>query len=363
MDVEQDWVVAAGCERADEHVNVALLRIQRAAEGVAWGLPLARAPFGIGRLRRFAREQVNGVRVGCSRVPTPDAGVGCSRVPTPGAGVGSQRRRVLLVASQDRNVYVHGASLPPGDAPVPPLTVHTFPTAVNCASASPDGRFVAATGDAEELYIVGGDQGFLAPAAEGELHVLRLTGNHRLDDRLAGCQYVAWSEDSARLAVSSDTLNAVAVWAVPPPGADAAFAQLARFSEHVRPVLALAWLPQAAPGAPHLLCWAEREANAYVADVDHAAASDAWRRPLRASLGCAYMRRCGVQRLRLPAPDRGALALDEILLHQQRRRITGMCVLGADRILLAQQQSIAEFEVLSAWCVHSRRACKQQAGC
>jgi hypothetical protein len=241
-----------------------------------------------------------------------------------------------------------------GNGAVAPLAVLPFPSAVNCAASSPDGRWLAATGDREEVYVAGADTGYLergeATAAPRAPLVLRLTSSQRFNNDVpAGCQYVAWSPNGARLAASSDTLHAVAVWAVPPRGSTAGFVPLARFSEHLRPVLALTFLPRAPGGAPQLLAWAEMEANAYVADVDCAAASDAWRRPLRASLGRAYLRRCGVQRLRLPAPP--PTAVGEMLHQHQRqpRRITGLCLTRGDRLLVAQRQTIHEYSIVGAW--------------
>ncbi len=379
VEPEESWVVAAGCEpRVPSRTNIALLRIQRpdadaptAEDREEWALHLAHPEFGVGRVSRngHSRSQVNSVRFGWSLrpAPPPEAAV----LPPPSSSL----VRVLLVGSQDRHVHVFPVArpgldgrLPPGDmrgaaaastpaagnGAVAPLAVLPFPSAVNCAASSPDGRWLAATGDREEVYVAGADTGYLergeATAAPRAPLVLRLTSSQRFNNDVpAGCQYVAWSPNGARLAASSDTLHAVAVWAVPPRGSTAGFVPLARFSEHLRPVLALTFLPRAPGGAPQLLAWAEMEANAYVADVDCAAASDAWRRPLRASLGRAYLRRCGVQRLRLPAPP--PTAVGEMLHQHQRqpRRITGLCLTRGDRLLVAQRQTIHEYSIVGAW--------------
>jgi hypothetical protein len=376
VEPEEGWVVAAGCERGENRINIALLKICRAAAAdddapaaEEWAVKLACQEFGVGRVSRGgqSRSQVNSVRFGWSlrHAPPPDAACGsAAAAPQPPplhTGSPLSLVRVLLVGSQDRHVYVFPVPQPgldgrllPGE--MRPLAVVPCPSAVNCAASSPDGRWLAATGDREEVYVTGSDAGFLeragseATATACVPQVLRLTSSQRFNNDLpAGCQYVAWSPDGARLAASSDTLHAVAVWAVPPRGSFDAFVPLARFSEHVRPVLALTFLPRA-PGGAQLLAWAEIEANAYVADVDFAAASDAWRRPLRASLGRGYLRRCGVQRLRLPVP---APAVGEMLqLHQHQqlpRRITGLCLTRSDRLLVAQRHTIFEYSTVGGW--------------
>jgi hypothetical protein len=252
--------------------------------------------------------------------------------------------RVLLVGSQDGNVYVY--ALPAGGVPPPnmrALVRHRFETAVNCAAASPDGRWLAATGDTDAVYVVGSVVGFLEPAA-CERRALPITRRQRLLHEQAGSQYCAWSADSRRLAASSDTLHAVAVWAVPPPGSDVEFVQLARFGEFQRPTLALSFLPPTADGS-HLLAWSELDSNVYVADVDYAGASDAWARPLLNSYGDREMRARGVQRIRLPPPA----APPELLAPlAYLSRITGLgCVGGA--LYVAQTTRVTKFPILAAW--------------
>ena len=353
VDAESRLVAAAGSERMQPRMNIALLRFGQDDDGKR-SLVLACAEFGIGRVSRngHSRIQANSVRFGCSRQPaTADAAAAGTMPPT---------LRVLLVGSQDRNVYALPTGLPDGSTPPgelrPLATVH-FPSAINCAAASPDGRWLAATGDREELYVCGSEEGYLdraggqtADAAPGGIagqmvQVLRLTHQLRDVELPAGCQYVAWNEDGTRLAASSDTMFAVAVFAVPPRGA-ALFTPLARFSFHSRPVLALSFLPRT-PGGTQLLAWAEVESNAFVADVDFAGANEAWSRPIRPAVGARWLRRCGVQRMRLPHMP----AAEGQQLHQ--RRITGLCVSGDGRLLVSLPSTVFDYSVVLAWCARS----------
>ncbi len=367
VSVEPDsgFVVAAGCELGGERrTNVALLRFARDADG-AWAFVHACAPFGVGRLSRGARHQVNSVRFGWARMPAAPVEEAAASAAPPAP---PPLQRVLVVGSQDKHVYVFPVPTVPADGapppgPLRPLASPRFATAINCAAASPDGRFLASAGDREELYVTGSDDGYLA--ADVARHTLRLTTNTRMDNESAGCQYLAWSADTTRIAASSDTLGAVAVWAVPVFGAAPVFAQLARFVDHLRPVLALSFLPppprdaqQAQQAQQQLLCWAELEANAYVADVEHAAAADAWRRPLRVMpMGHKQLRRCAVQRVRLPEPAPQP-EQQQMWPHgaADRRRITGLCVASGGRFLLAQQHAIYEFKLVAGWskALHAR---------
>jgi len=247
---------------------------------------------------------------------------------------------------------------------LPPLVRHRFETAINCAAASPDGRWLAASGDTETVYVVGSDGGFLEPAACASL-ALRLTRRQRRGNEQAGSQYCVWSADGMRLAASSDTLHAVAVWAAPPLGAPAEFVPLARFAEFPRPALALTFLPQTADGS-HLLAWSELDSSVYVADVDHAAASDAWARPLFTSCGDREMRARGVQRIRLPpavVPPPAGLLLQELQALAQGlqlnpgylNRVTGLCCAGGS-LFVAQTMVVTKWPILSEWSKeqHSR---------
>lgn len=330
---ESGWLAAAGNERTEEHYNCAALRLQPTEDGGSVRLDASTTrTYGVGRLSRGSRNQANSVRFGCSRQ---------QRAPPAVATV-----RVLLVGSQDSSVYVYAlpaAGEPPASTRA--LVQHRFETAVNCAAASPDGRWLAATGDTEALYVVGSDAGFL-DAATCERFTLRFTHRPRLMHEQAGSQYCAWSADGQRLAASSDTLHAVAVWAVPPPGAPTMeFVPLARFAEFARPALALTFLPPTADGS-HLLAWSELDSNVYVADVDFAGAQDAWARPLLDSCGEREMRARGVQRIRLPPPA----APPELLLAPAAylNRITGLCCAG-NALYVAQTARITKFPILAAW--------------
>ncbi len=346
VEPELGWIVAAGCERTAEQHNVGLLRVRRNEDGSLGALLLVRT-FGVGRLRHGSRDQANSVRFGVSLQPQPPAGgteAPQLRPPLPPL----PRVRVLLVGSQDKSVYVLPVPPPQPDGSLPagnfaPRCTHRFPTAINCAAASPDGRWLAATGDLEEVYLVGGGDGFL-DTTRVTIHVLRLDEGHTrtaaLDPR--GCQYVAWSCDSARLAVSSDTLNAVAVWAVPPDAAEPP-TPWCRISQHDTPVLPLAFLP-----GSHKLAYAEAMHRLYVADVDVMAQMDAWRRPLTRQLGSAYLQRCALQRLvlrpaALPVPQAPQL------WEPPQHRITGLCASADGHLLAALQRGICQFRILGGW--------------
>ena len=334
VDEASGWLAAAGNERTTDRFNVALLRLQRTETERSFRLDAeATRAFGVGRISRGSRNQANSVRFGCSR----------QQVAPPATAT---TVRVLLVGSQDKYVYVF--ALPAAGCEqqnMRPLVQHRFETAINCAAASPDGRWLAATGDTEAVYVRGSEAGFLDKATCAEI-TLPFTRGQRLLHEQAGSQYCVWSADGQRLAASSDTLHAVAVWAVPPPGAPLEFVQLARFAEFARPALALTFLPPSAGGA-HLLAWSELDSNVYVADVDFAGANDAWNRPVRDSCGEREMRARGVQRLRLPshaAPPELLLAPAAYL-----NRITGLCCAG-DALFVAQTARITKFPILAGWC-------------
>ena len=332
VDLESGLLAVAGNERTDENFNVALLRLRSDDGGALTIDSSATRTFGVGRLSRGSRNQANSVRFGCSLQLALREGVDALR-PT--------LVRVVIVGSQDRSVYVYPV-LAEGTPRV--LVQHRFETAVNCAAASPDGRWLAATGDTDAVYVVGSETGFLE-AAGCERHALRLTRRQRLMHEQAGCQYCVWSADGQRLAASSDTLHAVAVWAVPAPGAHAEFVPLARFAEFPRPALALAFLPSTADGS-HLLAWSELDSNIYVADVDYAGANDAWARPLYNSCGEREMCARGVQRIRLPTP---AAAQPELYAPPgYLNRITGLCC-AENALFVAQTTRISKFPILAAW--------------
>jgi len=327
-DAETGWLAACGRLRTNDNVNVSLLRLEE--EGDSRRLVVARS-FGLDppRPRRRLRDQMNGVRFAWAlqEAPAAAAAEGSSAEAAP-----LQRRRVLLLASQDKHVYA--CALPaPGDAAQLVLIVsHRFPTAVNSAAASPDGRWLACVGDREEVFLTGGERGWLGAAVP--LCSLRfLPGPHPQPffHRPAGSQYVSWSDDSRRLAASSDTLNAVAVWAVS-ADASAAPAPLARIDGFGAAVLALTFTPSS--GGAHILAFVEKERNLYAVDVDGVGAADGWRRPLSASLGGGYMRARGVQRIRLQSGAEG--------------RITGL-TLTPSCIFASVAGRLFAFRPLTAW--------------
>ena len=333
VDLESGFLAVAGNERTEDHLNVALLRLQRSDDGGSLKIDSsATRTFGVGRLSRGSRNQANSVRFGCSLQLALREGADALR---------PALVRVVIVGSQDRSVYVYPVL---AEGTPRALVQHRFETAVNCAAASPDGRWLAATGDTDAVYVVGSETGFLE-AAGCERHALRLTRRQRLLHEQAGCQYCVWSADGQRLAASSDTLHAVAVWAVPAPGVHAEFVPLARFAEFPRPALALAFLPSTADGS-HLLAWSELDSNVYIADVDRAGANDAWARPLYNSCGEREMCARGVQRIRLPTPT--AQVVDLFAPPGYVNRITGLCCVG-NALLVAQTTRISKFPILAAW--------------
>ena len=334
LSVEPDlgWVVCGGCERTAEHYNVALLRLQR-EEGAhqPLALPILRA-FAIGRVSpRFgSHDQVNSVRFGCS-------------LQSASAAAPPVRVRVLLVGSQDKSVYCVAVPAPLPDGSLAPgpqalLAKHTFRTAINCACASPDGRWLAAVGDLEEVYVLGSETGFLDAercTRAGFSYTLRFNDLLLPVRDQAGCQYVVWSGDSARLAVSSDTLNAVAVWSLPQsPLPVSAPAPHCRFTQHQLPCLSLAFLPHS-----HTLAFAEAGRCIYLADVDACARADAWRRPLTQRLSPYYLRRCGMQ----------LLLLQNNLTTASAHRTTGLCVSAEGHLLVTLRRGLFQFTVLPDW--------------
>ena len=338
VDLETGWLAAAGNERTDERFTVALLRVQRSDAGGALTIDSsATRLFGVGRITRGSRNQANSVRFGCSLQLAVQKASSALR-PT--------LLRVVLVGSQDRSVYVYPvpAEGVPAQSTPRALVQHRFETAVNCATASPDGRWLAATGDTDVVYVVGSQTGFLELAG-CERHALRLTRRQRLLHEQAGCQYCVWSADGKRLAASSDTLHIVAVWAAPAPDAHAAFVPLARFAEFPRPALALAFLPPTADGS-HLLAWSELESNVYIADVDYAGANDAWARPLYSTYGEREMCARGVQRIRLPTPT--AQVIELFAPGGSINRITGLCCADG-ALFVAQTTCISRCPILDAW--------------
>lgn len=335
-ELETGFVVACGCVRTlEENANVALLRLVETEDGklslrllLAFGLdPPLRAP-------RVPRLQANGVRFGWALVPAPVSD---------GPAAAPARSRILLVASQDKCVYT--LAMPPretagGGLEGRLLTVDTFRTAVNCSAASPDGRFLAAVGDREEVYLRGGAGGWIGAGSVSR--TLALSDIPREVHRPAGCQYACWSEDSTRLAVSSDTLNAVAVWATPCADDEAAPEPLARLADFDLPLLSLVFL------SGHTLAFAEKERCVYAVDVDAAGAMDGWRRPLSALLGGRCLRAMGVQRVQLrpatPAPHMWQPAAE-----RRARRITGLAR-GQDGLLYASlANGLFSFRQVREW--------------
>lgn len=319
-----DAVTGAVCSGGGcrEHPGENLALFQLVCTAGAWSFVLVPGLTGVGRLRGGLRSQVNSVRFGVTRQQA-------------GAPL-----KVLIVGSQDSRSYVYPLAAPP----VRCLTEHRWPTAVNCALASPDGRFLAVAGDLEEVYVTGSATGFIA-GDEADA-TLRLTTRERQANRPAGCQYLAWSQDSRRLAASSDTLNAVAVWAAPEAGVEAApFMPLARFAGHPSPALALLFLPPA-PGAAHVCVWAEEMEAVWAADVDHVAAQGSWARPLNAQLDGEYLAACGMQRLSLPEgpPLPGAPAH----IQPMRLRVSGLALCDGG-FAVAQLTQLCVFHPLRGW--------------
>ena len=348
---ESGWLCACGAVRTATNENVALLRLEVPDEGpprlvtcVAFGLDPPRGA----RAAHRPRDQMNGVRFGWAleehSAAAPQGG-SAEELPDSGAASSGLRRvRVLLAASQDKHVYTlalpHGSPAPSATGAAPQLRGHRqlsclrFVTAVNCTAASPDGRWLVAVGDREECYVVGGARGWLSGDV-ARITLPLLDAASSLLRRPAGCQYACWSEDSRRLAVSSDSLNSVAVWAVSP---DSSFKPLARLDAFRHEVLALTFLSGA-----HTLAFAEKESCIYAVDVDAAGEADAWRRPLSAVRGGVYLRERGVQRISLERMETPAAHV------AATPRITGLACGPEGRLFLSQDRRLLSFRPLTAW--------------
>jgi hypothetical protein len=340
-DVTSGWVAAGGAQRTSSHHNVALLRLVHEGDSTSW---VVSHTFTCGEIDpATGSDQVNSVRF--AAVSQPAAG---------GEGVAAMRT-VLIVGSQDAHVYIY--PLPPVPAvgassadarPPRPLRVHTFPVAINCACASPDGRLLAAAGDREEVYLCGGDAGFVdddGTARHQTLHIMDDDPTPEFEP--AGCQYLAWSADSRLLAASSDTVDGIAVWAVHPDYSTRPPEPLARVLHHDSHVLALSFV-----GASHVLAWAEQLNVVHVADVDHLAALGAgrscWKYPLYRNCTLTYLRTLGMQRLYLVPPK----APSASLMWQpsgEPGRITGLCACGPADILVALPHAIFRLQAITEW--------------
>lgn len=332
-------VAVCGAERTSAHHNVGLLRLTGASSH-AWEVLTT---FGCGSVspRTGAVDQANGVRFAGSLQAGTDGVL--------------HRRPVLLVGSQDKRVYVFAM---PQEAPgtVPQLLrSFVFPTAINCACASPDGKWLAATGDREEVYLRGGSAGFLddGAGAAGGHAVMRLRPGaimHSAEPR--GCQYLAWSADSRYLAASSDSSHAVAVWGFSKDaaGASAAAKDVCRFERHVVPVLALSFV-----GDSHVLAYAEQHKELFLVDVDAAPrwarqVDDRWMvRPLSRLAGMDYLRTMGMQRLRLETDEPAPLPMMWQPAHLARQRVTGLCSCGAADLVVALPNAIFRMRAVTAW--------------
>ena len=332
------WVAAAGAARGQqEATNVALLWLsgdkQPSSDGEAPSLRLVHS-FGLDPPPPFVRRlQVNSVRFGNALLP----------------GGSRETRRVLLVGSQDERVYALALPPPPSElrGPLPaclaaPLVSHVCVTPINCADASPDGRWLAAVGDREELFLIGGAQGYLHVSPATQRLTLTLSGGPSLPAfAQGGCQYVAWSGDCSLVAVSSDALHSAAVWAVP-ADSSAPPQPLARFHDFDSPVLALAFLP-----ASHHLAFIEEQSRLRIADIDAAGLSDGWDRPLSASNGRRFLAGRGVQLLRLTPQADDAPPM--MWLPAPSQRTTGLCCAPGGVLYASLGRTIHEFTPLVKW--------------
>eukprot|EP00271_Cylindrocystis_brebissonii_P004146 TRINITY_DN15658_c0_g1_i1.p1 TRINITY_DN15658_c0_g1~~TRINITY_DN15658_c0_g1_i1.p1 ORF type:complete len:677 (+),score=92.24 TRINITY_DN15658_c0_g1_i1:156-2186(+) len=87
-----------------------------------------------------------------------------------------------------------------------------FSVPVNCASPSPDGRWMAVVGDSHAVSLLSFATGYHMEARV-ELAFSQASRRQR-GTRKEACQYVAWNSSSTLVAVSSDSLRMVKVWAV-----------------------------------------------------------------------------------------------------------------------------------------------------
>ena len=341
------WVAAGGAERTSAHHHVALLRLARDGDATTW---VVAHTFTCGEAHPAtgASEQVNSVRFAAVR----QAAAGGERA--------SAMLPVLIVGSQDSHVYVYplppvpSASASGPDArPLRPLRVHTFPVAINCACASPDGRLLAAAGDREEVYLLGGDAGFVDVNEEGAEvphHTMQIMAEDPTPQfEPAGCQYLAWSADSRLLAASSDTVDGVAVWAVHPDCPSRLPEGVARILRHDTDLIGVTVLALSFVGASHVLAWAERTNMVHAVDVDHLQALDrsCWEAPLYRGVGHDYLRTLGLQRLYLVPPE----APSEPLMWQpsgEPDRITGLCACGPD-LLVSLPHAVFRLQAVTEW--------------
>ena len=212
------------------------------------------AELGLGKVGRYGREMVNCVRFGKIRDSDKRDWTGSDVNP-------DGTRDVLLCASQDAHCYVVSINTKDdagGDgcdvedsgsdggqggrgarrrrrmnAELGPEGVMGFPTAVNAAAASPNGMCVAVVGDCDCVLVHGGPEGYgmcghvvsRKPIAYyqqfdryGGSEMLPIDGDPETLSAMSGephgGMYVSWSPNSEYLAVTSDSLHAVAVWRV-----------------------------------------------------------------------------------------------------------------------------------------------------
>lgn len=334
------WVVLGGADRSNAHHNIGLLRLTSdEASHPEW---MIAATWSCGRAdpRTGAVDQVNSVRFAMALQRHAVTGQ-------------VQRRPVLLVGSQDRHVYIFPVPPAPtprardeGAAPVvapQPMCTHAFPTAINCACASPDGRWLAATGDREEVYLVGGPAGFVDDLAGLQPLVLPVKHSSlHAENDMRGCQYLSFSADSRYLAVSSDSVRAVAVWELPLDGVGIP-REFCRMINHKSPVLALCFI-----GDSHQLAYATKFSELHVVDMTAMArVEDAWNRPLNRGVGMDYLRKLGVQRLSLDFEDDGPMMWSAN--HILRERINGLCTCGPTDLLVALPDALIRLRAVTAW--------------
>ena len=274
----------------DRNVNLAVFRL-RENNSDSENTPVARPPGGggsssspsssltfvpvaekgVGAMSEYGREMLNCVRFG-------KLATGAS----PSAA--ELAKDVLVCASQDGHCYALSVELE-GDAHAD-LTEEAridFPAAANAAAASPDGRCVAVVGDADFVRLTGGPRGYSAAAAP-ITHFLPVDGDPGsvgvVTGEPQGGMYVAWSADSETLAVTSDSLHAVAVWRVTVANEDLPMSTLpdrvlsarrvAYLRDHAHPCLPVTFLPS----DPRVLVWAERGGRVHAYDLRAAERED-----------------------------------------------------------------------------------------
>ncbi|KAK3237844.1 hypothetical protein CYMTET_29775 [Cymbomonas tetramitiformis] len=256
-------LIAVGGSRRAEGVNAAVYRYQITEDEPGSTLELLDAAY-------LDTDMVNSVRFGYTKTS------GGTLAPMLIAGLQNDTVQVFPVLSVVDPTGFRKSSIALN--PKAPDSFHfDFPPgAVNCASSSPDGRWLAMVGDSSEVHVHGGDRGYQTSHGCNKVVLDYLP---EVDEsEAAACQYVAWSGNSQFLAASSDAPHnySVVVWRVSPTrGASREdgevenqcgeffFEKIAVFIDHNSPCLALRF----SAARPSLLIWTEKDGLVFCCDL------------------------------------------------------------------------------------------------